>query len=161
MKSNTLQGPLKCWDIYSMHLAKQALNFNKQNDIEILKAYKMKFDWSFDIEAVLAKSEFEALILTDLMQEIQWVNGGFTKMTGYSFKYVKGKKPNFLQGKNTSPKTLNNIRNYLKSGVHFKENIVNYRRNGEMYNCNIEVYPLKDGNNIITHLLALEKEVKL
>ncbi|GAA4882442.1 hypothetical protein GCM10023311_00640 [Flaviramulus aquimarinus] len=26
-----LRGPLLCWDIYAMHLAEQAINFNKQN----------------------------------------------------------------------------------------------------------------------------------
>ncbi len=160
-KSRTLQGPLKCWDIYSMHLAQQAINFDKEKEIEILKTYQAKFDWFFDVEDLLTNNKFEALVLTDLEQEIQWVNKGFTKMTGYSFKYAKGKKPNFLQGENTSPETLNNIRNYLKRGVHFKESIVNYRKNGEMYHCSIEVYPLKNSNDITTHLLALEKEVRL
>ncbi|MDO5980848.1 PAS domain-containing protein [Flavivirga spongiicola] len=160
-KPHTLQGPLKCWDIYSMHLAEQAIKFTKQNDIEILKTYKNKFSWSFDVETILTNNQFEALVLTGLTQEIQWVNKGFTKMTGYSFKYAKGKKPHFLQGEKTSSKTLNNIRSYLKSGVHFKESIVNYRKNGEMYHCSIEVYPLKDGNNKITHLLALENEIRL
>ncbi|TGV04656.1 PAS domain-containing protein [Flavivirga rizhaonensis] len=159
-KSQTLQGPLKCWDIYSMHLAKQATNFNKQIEIETLKIFKNKFNWFLDIEALITNNQFEALVLTNFEQEIQWVNKGFTKMTGYSFKYTIGKTPNFLQGKNTSPTTLNNMRNYLKRGTHFKESIVNYRKNGEMYNCSIEVYPLRDGNNTITHLLALEKEVR-
>ncbi|NMH85904.1 PAS domain-containing protein [Flavivirga algicola] len=161
VKSKTLQGPLKCWDIYAMYLAEQAANFEKQNDLEVLKTYKTKFDWFFDVEEILNNNEFEALVLTDFKQEIKWVNKGFTKMTGYSFKDALGRKPNFLQGENTSLRTLNNIRNYLKREVHFKESIINYRKNGEMYHCSIEVYPLKDNNDITTHLLALENEIRL
>ncbi len=143
-----------------MHLAEQAINFDKQKEIEILKTYQAKFDWFFDVEDILTNNKFEALVLTDLKQEIQWVNKGFTKMTGYPFKYAKGKKPDFLQGENTSPETLNNIRSYLKRGVHFKERIVNYRKNGEMYHCSLEIYPLKNSHDMITHLLALEKEIR-
>ncbi|MDO5970993.1 PAS domain-containing protein [Flavivirga aquimarina] len=160
-KPHLLRGPLKCWDIFSMHLVEQATDFMKHEEIEVLNSFKNKFDWSFDVETIITNKEFQALVLTDFKQEIQWVNKGFTKMTGYSAKYAKGKKPNFLQGKDTSPKTLNNIRGYLKEDIHFKETIANYRKNGEMYYCNIEIYPLKDATNATTHLLALEKEVRL
>lgn len=159
--SHTLEGPIKCWDIYSMYLAEQAINFNRQTEIEMLKQFKKTFNWTFDIETVLTDHVYEALILTNFTQEIQWVNKRFTKMTGYSTKFAKGKNPNFLQGKNTSPQALNNIRGYLKKGIHFKETIDNYRKNGEIYHCNIEVYPLKDANKIITHFLALEHEIRL
>lgn len=161
INKNSLRTPLKCWDIYSMHLIEQAQNFNRQTEIEILKEFKQKFNWYFDIENLLKSKQFEALVLTDFNQNIKWVNKGFTRMTGYPANYTIGKKPSFLQGKKSSDVSLKNIREKLKQGVAFKETVINYRKNGEVYNCAIEIYPLKGFENDVKHFLALEKEIKL
>lgn len=161
MKINkkSLIPPLKCWDIYSMFLIEHAQNFNKQAEIEILKVYQNKFNWSLDIETILNKSDYDAIVLTNFKQEIKWVNKGFTIMTGYPANFAKGKKPSFLQGEKSSEISINNIRKKLTLGTYFKQTVVNYRKNGDLYNCAIEIYPLKDADNNIQHLLALESEV--
>ncbi|WP_298553684.1 PAS domain-containing protein [uncultured Algibacter sp.] len=160
-KSKPLRGPLLCWDIYAMHLAEQAINFNKQIEVEFLKGFKEKFGWTLDIEKLLAENDYEALVLTNFNQEIKWVNKGFTKMTGYPANSTKGKKPNFLQGKDSSENTKKAIRTHLKSGKHFKVQIINYKKNGTPYNCEIKIYQLKDERNKTTHLLALENQITM
>lgn len=160
-KTKLRHGPLLCWDIYAMHLLEQAQNFNKQTEIEVLKMYQNKFDWSSDVEMILTKNDYEAIVLTDLSQDIQWVNKGFTKMTGYPANHAKGKKPSFLQGEASSEASLSTLRSNIKKGIQFKAQIINYRKNGEPYNCHIEIYPLKDADQNITHLLALENEIKI
>lgn len=82
-------------------------------------------------------------------------------MTGYAANYSKGKRPSFLQGNATSKNTVDTINENLKTGASFKETVVNYRKNGDVYNCDIEIYPLKNSNNDTTHFLALEKEIRL
>ena len=80
-------------------------------------------------------------------------------MTGYPVNFTKGKSPKFLQGEKTSKETLNRIRENIKNQFQFKETIINYKKNGEMYLCEIEVFPLKNKEGKLSHLLALEKEV--
>ncbi len=155
-----LRPPLKCWDIYSMHLLQQAQHFNKQAEISILEEFKKKYGWSIDVEKTLKDNNFDAIVLTDFNQDIYWVNKGFTKMTGYPANYAKGKKPNFLQGKSSSESKRKSFREHLKKGHRFKEEILNYKKDGKPYNCEIDVYVLHDSNNTISHYLALEKEVK-
>ncbi|WP_299547729.1 PAS domain-containing protein [Seonamhaeicola sp.] len=157
--SKIQSAPLLCWDIYGMYLFHQSKNFNKQVEIEILNGYKRKFEWLLDLDTILTKYDFEALVLTDANQKIEWVNKGFTKMTGYPANYAKGKKPNFLQGEATSEKSLDRIRKKLKEGKEFKETLVNYRKNRAPYNCAIHIFPLKDTTNTIRHLLALENQI--
>lgn len=161
MKNKTLRGPLKCWDIYTMYLSNQVNHHVKQMDIKVLMHYKKKFNWSFNIEALILNNEFKTIVLTNYNQEILWVNKGFTKMTGYSMKYAIGKRPKFLQGKETSEISINNIRKKLKKEISFKETIINYRKNGALYNCEIDMYPLKNTNNNQVHFLALENEIKV
>lgn len=158
-KERFSRGPLLCWDIYAMHLTAQATNFNREAELDILKAFKEKFNWLLDIEKIFTNKDFEALILTDNNQHIQWVNKGFTKMTGYPANYVKGKKPNFLQGEGSSEQTKRSIRKNLNSGKQFKEQIINYKKDGTPYNCEIEIFPIKDNNNKTIHHLAIEKKI--
>ncbi len=160
MRTVTLQrGPLLCWDIYAMYLIKQGEHFTKQLELELLNSYREKFNWTIDIEALIETTHYEALVLTDYKQDICWVNKGFTKMTGYSAKYTKGKKPNFLQGANTCKETLHSIRTHLKQGKVVNETVVNYRKNGETYDCAIQIVPLRNAQLEVTHLLALEHRV--
>ena len=160
-RTTALRAPLLCWDIYGMYLSEQAKNFNKQTEIAFLNDCKEKFGWTLDIEELLIENKFEALILTDANQDIKWVNKGFSVMTGYPAKFAVGKKPNFLQGEKSSPETRKAMRTQIKSGQHFREEIINYKKDGKPYKCEIAIYPLKDESNKTTHLLALENALAL
>lgn len=155
------QGPLKCWDIYGMYLVNQAKHFNKQVEIDILNVYKKEYGWVINIEELITNSDFEAAVLTNSQQQIEWVNKGFTKMTGYPANYAEGKHPSFLQGKNTSQSSLESIRENLKKDTPFNTSIINYKKNGDAYNCNLNIYQLKDRNNKLVHLLALERKIRM
>lgn len=155
------QGPLKCWDIYAMHLSNQATQFNKEIELETLRILSNKNNWIFDFEEIILNTYYDAVILTDAEKTIEWVNKGFTKMTGYAANYAIGKKPVFLQGNKTSTKSLQNISNHLKSGMSIKETILNYRNTGGIYNCHIEIFPLKNSHGLITHYIAFEKETRM
>ncbi|WP_055445757.1 PAS domain-containing protein [Lacinutrix mariniflava] len=159
MSKIILRGPLQCWDIYSVFLQKQSEDFKRNSDIAALKEFQDKYNWSFNIEEQLNKVNFDAIVLTNSNQKIEWVNVGFKEMTGYPVNFTKGKSPNFLQGEKTSEETLNRIRENIKNQLPFKETIINYKKSGEMYRCEIEVFPLKNKEGKLSHLLALEKEV--
>jgi len=158
---NTLQMPILSWDIHSVFLREHASKHKLQFDSKALDAFHKKYNWAVNVSELLAKHPYEALVLTDSKQEIQWVNDGFNKMTGYPTNYAIGRRPNFLQGKETSLKNINSFRENLNKGIPFEETLTNYRKNGEIYICKITIHPLKDTNNIITHYLALENELKM
>lgn len=159
MKDTSLRAPLKSWDFYALYLQRQAEEFTRNTEIEILKEFKEKFNWSFDVEKALKETTFEAIVLTNIEQEIQWVNKGFVQMTGYPANFSKGKQPKFLQGVNSSKGSLKAIRDNIKKELHFKERVINYRKNGQEYVCDIEIFPLKNEAGEVSHLLALENEV--
>ncbi|UNY98829.1 PAS domain-containing protein [Zhouia spongiae] len=150
--------PLVCWDIYGSFLQEQATHTGKKSDLELLAELKQKHHWDIDFHALLKNSFYDALVLTNLNQEIIWASKGFKKMTGYSIKSIVGKKPKFLQGKETSPDTLSFIRQNIQQGNAFSTQLINYRKNGETYLCEINIAPIKNKQNQITHFIALENE---
>ncbi len=97
-----------------------------------------------------------AVILTDKKRNILWVNEDFTKITGYSLREVKGKKPSILQGKNTEQEVINEIKNALNEQIPIKTEITNYRKNGEEYLCKLVIYPIYNEHQEHTHYVAFE-----
>ena len=151
------RGPLLCWDIYATHLANQSKIFEKKTDVNVLNTFKEEFNWSLNVEDLIADNTYNALVLTNYSQEICWVNKGFTRMTGYPASYAKGKRPKFLQGEATSVQATQKIKSHLKLGLNVKETLINYKKNGLPYKCTIEIFPIRDMHLQVTHMLALEK----
>lgn len=151
--------PLLCWDIYTQFsLGNAYLNTSsvKSQEIAKLSNFASQFKWQNDIKSILNTNNYEALVLTDISKKILWVNDGFSKMTGYSKEFAKDKNPTFLQGK-ASLEKRDVIRKKLASELPFKEVIINYKKDGTPYDCEIYIIPLKADTT--THYLALERAV--
>ena len=102
-----------------------------------------------------------AIVLTDKTEKIEWVNTGFHRMTGYSLQEVVGRRPNFLQGKDTRPEDVFQIRQSMPQLKPFSTTLLNYRKTGEAYQCNIEIIPLFKAGKELVNFLAIEQEVLL
>lgn len=96
------------------------------------------------------------VILTDAERKILWVNEDFTVITGYSLSEVIGQKPSLLQGEHTNPESIKRLRKALESQVPFKDEIINYRKNGEEYLCKLVVHPIFDNQKQLVNFIAFE-----
>jgi len=97
-----------------------------------------------------------AIILTDAEKRILWVNEVFTKITGYEFSEVAFQKPSMLQGKDSDRQSIEEMSYCLDNGFPFKNELVNYRKDGQKYICRLIVHPIKNAEGAITNYLAFE-----
>lgn len=97
-----------------------------------------------------------AVILTDAEKKILWVNDDFTAITGYSLPEVAGKKPTLLQGPNTRKEDVSRLRKALQQQVPFKDEVINYRKNGEEYLCKLVIHPIFDSKKQLINFIAFE-----
>ncbi|AHW59507.1 PAS domain S-box-containing protein [Draconibacterium orientale] len=153
-----LAPPLMCWEFYYPKYQQNLKEAERETELKTLHKYSGKFNWKTDLKKVLKTYPYKALILTNETKRILWVNDGFSEMTGYPKSYAINRSPIFLQGENTSEAVKLRINEKIEQNKPFKEVVVNYRKNGEMYNCEIQIFPLTGNNNSI-HFLALEREV--
>ena len=108
----------------------------------------------------IASQTGEGVIITNAMGQIEWINAGFTRLTGYELPEIVGRKPgSVLQGPNTNPATVAHIRKSLKQRQGFRAEILNYRKNGEPYWVNIYCSPLLDEAGEIQGFMAIESDV--
>ncbi|MBD8487382.1 PAS domain-containing protein [Echinicola sp. CAU 1574] len=149
--------PLKSWDIYVQSIFQKPIKTLSEQDFNTLTYYKNKFNWASKLD--MLSSNYDALVLTNLNEEIIWVNHGFKKMTGYGPHFAKGKKPTFLQGDDTSKLALAGIKRKLGSKKVFTTKVLNYKKDQSHYLCEITIFPLLDHHQKVSHFLALEKEI--
>jgi PAS domain S-box-containing protein len=128
-------------------------------DLKKIKSFAKIHGWENNIETLFKSFDFSAVILTDKNKNINWVNDGFTNMTGYSKKEALEKTAGFLQGPKTSKKKKAEIEFKLKENKPFKTTLINYRKNKSIYTCEVYIFPLYNKANKTTHFLALEREM--
>lgn len=149
--------PLISWDIYMENYSDMLVEATKKGELKQVTNLAKKYNWQNDLDLAFSEHEYEALIITDINQNIIWVNEGFSAMTGYSQKFALHKTPNFLQGAQTSMETKKRIRKKIKQNKPFKEIIINYKKDKTPYTCEVNIIPLH--NNKTTHFIAFEKQV--
>lgn len=121
------------------------------------------FDWSLSSRQRQyyhrALEKGRTLVVTDLTKSILWASQYFWVMTGYPPLDVVGKTPVFLQGPATDSITLARIRQRLNRRLAISATLLNYRKNGEPYQCHLTIKPLSNNQGNITHFIAEEYEV--
>jgi PAS domain S-box-containing protein len=151
-----ISAPLLCWDIANPLLEKR---IQIHNDIEQIENLAHAYNWQSDINFKKLLVDNFTVVVTNLSQEIIWVSNSFQFMTGYETEEAIGKTPSFLQGEKTNPQIKLLIREKLAKLENIDAKILNYRKNGESYWCGIKIFPIQNGQSLVTHYIAIEKEV--
>jgi PAS domain S-box-containing protein len=146
--------PLSCWDI----AAPAILQVTLSPDEEDLRQLAMKHDWAIDPAAVMLR-EFDTIVVTTLDQKIVWASRGFKKMTGYTPSYARHKRPSFLQGEATQPDVRAAIREALREFRSITDTLINYRKDGTPYRCEVSIAPVQNHNGQVVHFMALERSL--
>lgn len=149
--------PLLCWDIAHPMLPKRN---QIANDIDQIETLQVTHHWQHDLNFRKLLTTNHTLIVTDVAREIVWTSSDFFEMTGYTLAEAVGKKPTFLQGEKTTERSKQLIREKLGQFEKVTARLINYRKDGEAYGCNIMIHPLKNTKEEVTHFIAIEKEVE-
>ncbi len=110
--------------------------------------------------AMIADRTDNAVILTDAQGRIEWVNDGFVRLSGFTLESAAGRTPGAcLQGPDTDPVVVNRMREAIRTGVGFREQILNYSKQGREYWVMIEAEPIKDSQGNLTHFMSIQRDI--
>lgn len=112
--------------------------------------------------SLVASQSTNGVVITDVEGRLEWINEGFTKVSGWRLEEVKGLKPGeFLQGELTDEDTVKVMRECLLQQKGFDVEILNYKKSGEPYWIQIICNPLKDNEGNITGYMAIESDISI
>jgi len=110
--------------------------------------------------AQIAQRTANAVVIANAKGEIEWVNAGFTRITGYSLEDVVGRKPgHVLQGPKSDRGQAARLRDAVSRGEAVNAEIANYTKDGVVYIVNVEIEPLHDASGTLTGFMAMETDV--
>jgi methyl-accepting chemotaxis protein len=110
--------------------------------------------------SLVADETDNSVIITDNQGIIEYVNPGFTKLTGYGAEEAIGRKPGHLvQGPNTNPETRARINQNLRAAKPFYEEILNYDKSGDPYWVSLTVNPIFGDDGKVRQFVSINANI--
>jgi PAS domain S-box-containing protein len=141
----------------------EQVNMELREEIELRKktiAELKKAEIELAKLSLVASKTDNAVIITDKEGHIEWVNDGFTRLTGFSLAEVVGKRPGaFLRGPLSDPETIRRIRARLREKEPFTEEIINYNKQGQPFWISMDITPIYDDRGELVKFISIERDV--
>lgn len=101
----------------------------------------------------------DTVVITDTAGKILYVNPAFTESSGYSRKEAVGRNPRVLKSGRHPDSFYREMWEQLLAGRVWRGTIFNRRKNGEIYEEETTISPIKDGNGTILNYVAVKRDV--
>jgi PAS domain S-box-containing protein len=88
-----------------------------------------------------------------------YANEGFERLTGYDIKDVLGRNCRFLQGADTDPRTIEEIRRSIRDKKACTVEILNYRKDGTIFWNRLSITPVKDETGRVTNFIGIQSDI--
>jgi len=114
-----------------------------------------------DDRLVLVAERMRDLVtVTDGEGRIEWVNPAYEKVTGYKLSEIIGKRPSeFLHGAETNIEEKNKLRAAITGRRSYACEILNYKKNGEIFWNEFEVTPIYTGNGVFNGYIGVGRDI--
>ncbi|MBE9188096.1 PAS domain S-box protein [Microcoleus sp. LEGE 07076] len=126
----------------------QDITESKQTETELLRL------------AIVAQKTQNGVIITDARGCIEWVNEGFTRISGYGLAEMLGNKlADVLQCPQTDPLTIAQLRSALAAGEAFNQEIYNYSKDGKGYWVALSIAPIYQETGELEGFIAVQTDI--
>lgn len=127
--------------------AEQALKFLELNTTELKK-----------LSRAIDKSPV-TVVITDQNGITEYVNPNNYKTTGYTIEEMVGRKTSILKSGYHNSSFYEKLWETIKSGRVWSGEILNKKKNGELFWENTSISPITDNTGRITHFVAVKEDI--
>ncbi|MCH8325416.1 MAG: PAS domain S-box protein [Bacteroidetes bacterium] len=99
------------------------------------------------------------IIITDLDGNIEYANPKITEVTGYTQEELIGKNPRIFSSGQTSKETFEELWDTIFYGKTWKGELLNKRKNGELYWESIIITPIIDNEGNILNYMGIKDDI--
>jgi PAS domain S-box-containing protein len=104
----------------------------------------------------------EGIVMTDARQpdhSIVYVNPAFQELTGYPTAEILGRNCRFLQGPDTDPAAVAELRDAIRDERAATVELLNYRKDGSPFWNRLSLSPVRDARGTLTHFVGVQLDV--
>ena len=114
------------------------------------------------IKSKALQSASNGIIITDALKKdnpIIYLNAAFKKLTGYSEEEILHKNCRFLQADDRDQDSIKQLQHAFKNGESCQTEIRNYKKDGTLFWNELNITPVKNSNNIVTHFIGIQNDI--
>ncbi len=100
-----------------------------------------------------------SIIITDPRGNIEYVNARFTQITGYGSDEVVGRRMGLLKSGQTPDSTYGMLWQTVLAGREWSGELLNRRKNGELYWDSVHIMPVLDADGTVTHFVSMQEDI--
>ncbi|MGY6276467.1 diguanylate cyclase domain-containing protein [Methylomonas sp. MgM2] len=121
---------------------------------------RKKVEMELRLHDAALKACADAIIITDLNANIQWLNPAFCELTGYSEQECIGRNPAELcKSGEQDALFYQHLWETILKGQTWRGEIVNRRKSGETYCEYMSITPVYNSFNRISHFIAVKQDI--
>nr|WP_121271003.1 PAS domain S-box protein [Pedobacter schmidteae] len=118
--------------------------------------------WSKLLESVVINTT-DGVLITDATSNpgptIIYVNDALVRMSGYSKAELIGRQPDIFYGNQLAQEGLKIIDEALSNKVPCNVELVNFRKDGQVYDVSINICPVSDSMGKVTHWTSIQRDI--
>jgi nitrogen fixation negative regulator NifL len=99
-----------------------------------------------------------AIVITDAVGVIRWVNPAFTQLTGFRPDETIGRTPSLLKSGAQDPRVYEELWTTIQAGRVWRGRLVNRHKNGHLYVEEQTITPVVGYGDRITHFIAIKQD---
>ncbi|HTR98096.1 MAG TPA: ATP-binding protein, partial [Bacteroidota bacterium] len=99
------------------------------------------------------------IVITDTHGTIDYVNPRFTALTGYTPEEAIGKNPRLLNAGRLPKEVYEGLWKTIAAGKEWSGELLNRKKNGELFWENATIAPVRDENGTVTHFVAIKEDI--
>ena len=129
---------------------------------EVVLLSDKPIDYQLQLKDRTLAATAEGITISDNLQKdnpIVYANEGFERLTGYNKRDVLGKNCRFLQGENSDPVIINEIRRSIREERPCSVEILNYRKDGTTFWNLLSITPIRDESGRVTNFIGIQSDI--
>ena len=119
---------------------------------------KFAEDERYKLQMVIEQAPI-CVVITDTDGVIEYVNPAFEQVSGYTYSEAVGNNPRMLKSTETPSEVFTDLWQTITTGQPWSGEIVNKKKNGDLYTESILVVPIKSGKGEVTRYAAITEDI--
>jgi PAS domain S-box-containing protein len=100
-----------------------------------------------------------SIVITDPAGNIDYVNPKFSELTGYAPDEALGRNARILKSELTPPEVYKDLWRTIRAGRVWRGELLNRKRNGDLYWELVSISPVKNAMGVITHYVGVKEDI--
>ncbi|WP_205502351.1 PAS domain-containing sensor histidine kinase [Rufibacter psychrotolerans] len=121
---------------------------------------KVRYRKELERLSLVASKANNGVIIADRDWNIEWVNAGFTRLTGYSLEEASGRQPSeLMRSSEASRKSFASLEGRLLSGEPISFEVLNLKKTGEEVWLSVEINAVFEEEGRITGFIEIQTDI--